>query len=120
MSELVRVAEALWRHEVADLRAARTTRDTMLFSEQSESIQQKWRGFAAAALAAARPDREGYIYGHMCRDDHLQIGHKDSEHEQCPLCRALGELERLHEKNGWQSTADVIAQLRGCEQEVKT
>jgi hypothetical protein len=60
MSELERVAEALWRHEVADLRAARATRDTMLFSEQSESIQQKWRGFAAAALAAARPDREGW------------------------------------------------------------
>jgi hypothetical protein len=24
----------------------------------------------------------------MCRDDHVQIGHNDSEHEMCPLCRA--------------------------------
>jgi hypothetical protein len=28
----------------------------------------------------------------MCRDEHLQIGHSDSEHEMCPLCRAIAEL----------------------------
>ncbi len=27
-------------------------------------------------------------YAHMCRDGHQQIGHNDSEHERCPLCRA--------------------------------
>jgi hypothetical protein len=40
-----------------------------------------------------------YTYAHMCRDDHLQIGHNDSEHEQCPVCRAQGWLNRLI--NNW-------------------
>jgi hypothetical protein len=31
-------------------------------------------------------------YPHMCRDGHPEIGHADSEHEQCPLCRTLAEL----------------------------
>jgi hypothetical protein len=34
-------------------------------------------------------------YAHMCRDEHIQIGHNDSEHERCPLCRAKDELESL-------------------------
>lgn len=33
-------------------------------------------------------------YAHMCRDGHVQIGHNDSEHEQCPLCRAQAALVR--------------------------
>lgn len=32
-------------------------------------------------------------YPHMCRSDHVEIGHRDGEHEQCPLCRAIGALE---------------------------
>lgn len=32
-------------------------------------------------------------YPHMCQDGHPQIGHSDSEHEQCPLCRALSDVE---------------------------
>lgn len=36
-----------------------------------------------------------YSYPHMCRDDHIQIGHKDSEHEMCPLCRTLAFLRIL-------------------------
>jgi hypothetical protein len=32
---------------------------------------------------------------HMCRDGHAEIHHADSEHEQCPLCRAMGMLETL-------------------------
>ena len=28
-------------------------------------------------------------YPHMCRDEHIEIGHADSgDHERCPLCRA--------------------------------
>lgn len=37
-------------------------------------------------------------YAHMCRDDHQEIGHNDSEHEQCPLCRAHGEIVAAWEK----------------------
>lgn len=36
-----------------------------------------------------------YSYPHMCRDDHIQIGHSDSEHEMCPLCRTLFFLKVL-------------------------
>ena len=28
-------------------------------------------------------------YPHMCRDGHIEIGHADSEHERCPLCRVI-------------------------------
>jgi len=28
-------------------------------------------------------------YPHMCRDGHVEIGHSDSEHEMCPMCRVL-------------------------------
>lgn len=37
-------------------------------------------------------------YPHMCRDEHQEIGHSDSEHERCPLCRAIdraSEAERV-------------------------
>lgn len=34
-------------------------------------------------------------YPHMCRMDHIEIGHRDSEHEQCPLCRAIGAITHL-------------------------
>lgn len=34
-------------------------------------------------------------YPHMCRMDHIEIGHKDSEREQCPLCRVVHALEHL-------------------------
>jgi hypothetical protein len=34
---------------------------------------------------------------HMCRDDHIQIWHNDGEHEQCPLCLANYEIERLND-----------------------
>lgn len=37
-------------------------------------------------------------YAHMCRDDHVEIGHNDSEHEQCPLCRALAMLAQREEE----------------------
>lgn len=32
-------------------------------------------------------------YAHMCCDEHVQIGHDDSDHERCPLCRAIGALQ---------------------------
>lgn len=38
-----------------------------------------------------------YTYAHMCRDGHQQIGHNDSEHEQCPLCRAIAVADDLRE-----------------------
>ncbi len=30
-------------------------------------------------------------YARMCRDGHEEIGHNDSEHEMCPLCRAIAD-----------------------------
>ena len=37
-------------------------------------------------------------YAHMCRSDHVEIGHNDSEHELCPLCRMQNERDALAEK----------------------
>lgn len=35
-------------------------------------------------------------YSHMCRDQHIEIGHNDSgEDERCPLCRAIDALEQI-------------------------
>lgn len=35
-------------------------------------------------------------YPHMCRDQHIEIGHADSsDDERCPLCRALDGLEQI-------------------------
>lgn len=37
-----------------------------------------------------------FSYAHMCRDQHIQIGHSDSGgDERCPLCRALDALEQI-------------------------
>jgi hypothetical protein len=36
-------------------------------------------------------------YPHMCRDQHEQIGHSDSEQELCPVCRALALTRQLAE-----------------------
>lgn len=40
-------------------------------------------------------------YAHMCRIDHEQIGHNDSEHEECPLCRALNRVRDLEAAVRW-------------------
>jgi len=33
-------------------------------------------------------------YPHMCRDGHVEIGHRDSDvSERCPLCRAYDALD---------------------------
>jgi hypothetical protein len=31
----------------------------------------------------------------MCRDEHEQIGHGNSENEMCPLCIALADLAKM-------------------------
>lgn len=37
----------------------------------------------------------GNVFPHMCRDGHVEIGHRDSESELCPLCREIGRAESL-------------------------
>lgn len=37
-------------------------------------------------------------YPHMCQDEHIQIGHADSEHEMCPLCREIAKSEVLRDE----------------------
>lgn len=48
-------------------------------------------------------------YPHMCRDGHTEIGHSDSEHERCPLCRAQDLL--LH-YGGHKSNCRLMTALR--------
>src|SRR3990167_10743118 len=40
-------------------------------------------------------------YPHMCRDGHKEIGHRDSEQEQCPLCRIKAERDELLKVMRW-------------------
>lgn len=37
-----------------------------------------------------------FAYAHMCRDQHVQIGHDYSGNdERCPLCQAIDALEQI-------------------------
>jgi len=47
----------------------------------------------------------GHSYAHMCRDEHIEIGHNDSEHELCPLCRAINERDTAFQR-GQQAMAE--------------
>jgi hypothetical protein len=59
----------------------------------------------AALIAAEIADAvkealdKAFRYSHMCRDEHVQIGHNDSEHERCPLCIAIAEKEKAVEED---------------------
>lgn len=86
----------------------------------------------ASEIEAERKHRKAtntpaYPYAHMCRDGHVMIGHNDSEHEQCPLCRARDTVraEMLTDEN-LMAAAKAICQhdndlplcdevtMRGC------
>lgn len=56
-------------------------------------IRERTRAEAAEAEVAELKKR----YPHMCRDEHQQIGHADSSHEMCPLCRANSQLSTLQQ-----------------------
>ena len=59
---------------------------------QLDAIEQGLDKLLQSHAALEQEVRTGmnmYRYAHMCRDGHQQIGHNDSEHEMCPLCRAL-------------------------------
>ena len=40
----------------------------------------------------------GNIYPHMCRMDHEEIGHSDSNNERCPVCRRDDALTAAHSR----------------------
>ncbi len=50
-------------------------------------------------LEKAFKERDKWMnhYPHMCRIDHVEIGHMDSENEQCPLCAALEQVKVARE-----------------------
>ncbi len=69
----------------------------------------------------ADPQHGFFTYAHMCRDEHEQIGHNDSEHEMCPLCRVKAErdelaaklakvIEALHLEQQLPSSTELLAQ----------
>jgi hypothetical protein len=53
----------------------------------------------AAALAAERQASVQASYPHMCRDGHAEIGHRDGEHEMCPLCREIAAREQAEREH---------------------
>lgn len=56
-------------------------------------------------------------YPHMCRDEHIEIGHADSgDDERCPLCRAKDHIEVLKEAIAWVRTVHPRKDRHGnCE-----
>jgi hypothetical protein len=36
-------------------------------------------------------------FPHMCKMDHIEIGHRDSSREDCPLCRLSGVVDAARE-----------------------
>lgn len=61
-------------------------RSTVANTEALESL---------TALRKQIAEMERKQYAHMCRDGHQQIGHNDSEHERCPLCRVMDERDEV-------------------------
>lgn len=62
---------------------------------QPRKAGQSHRGWKDAARKRRLPVAS---YAHMCRDGHIQIGHNDSEHEECPYCRLLNLLDRVEDE----------------------
>lgn len=63
------------------------------------------------------------VPAHMCRMDHEEIWHNDSENERCPLCRALDELRSLKgdeedKAEGLHDFAAVVAEVLDRHDEV--
>jgi len=78
-----------WRAEIADIR-----RRHVSYSEASEI-----RDALIDALAARLQEVEGgWRYPHMCRDEHKEIGHADSESEMCPVCTAIADRDAAREE----------------------
>jgi hypothetical protein len=90
-----------------------------------------------AARTKERDELKWNSYPHMCRDEHPQIGHSDSEHEMCPLCRAIAERNGLaalvltlnalacyDKRHSWASLCDeqrtAISQLADSVQQAAT
>ena len=65
-----------------------------------------------APLIAAAEER-GRKYSHMCRDGHEEIGHNDSEHELCPLCRALNDIAAA-ERRAYERVIAVCKEKGVC------
>lgn len=58
-------------------------------------------------LQAELKTAQDKYYPHMCRDEHVEIGHRDSDNELCPMCRVTYERD------------DLRAQLQTAEQREK-
>lgn len=96
--------------------AGRYDRLLSLISILHDSAEKSREGFEAQLVQRLNAiEREMHLingtlginyYPHMCRDGHQQIGHSDSEHEMCPLCREIAKnraqskrkRERKHRK----------------------
>ena len=65
-------------------------------AELETNVQSQW-DFIAAKTAELERVRAN-SYPNMCRMDHAQIGHGDSEREQCPLCIVINERDVANER----------------------
>ena len=56
-------------------------------------------------------DRLQKAYPHFCQDGHPPIGHSDSEHEMCPLCRVVAIATRMATDRTYER-GDAVEHLR--------
>lgn len=65
----------------------------------TETSERNLMQAAADEIKRLRAEKKP-TYAHMCRDGHVEVGHNDSGHEQCPLCRAQATLMAIADKDG--------------------
>lgn len=51
-------------------------------------------------------------YPHMCRMDHIEIGHRDSSEERCPMCRMRDEYESQLDRYRWRRVEEEMPEER--------
>jgi ribosomal protein L37AE/L43A len=79
----------------------------------------RWMGdvddlrFLLAHVETLEREQERMTYAHMCRDEHEQIGHNDSENERCPVCRERDRAERAEQARDAAHAA--LREVRGPE-----
>ncbi len=77
-----------------------TDRDKLISTLRQKLRTKHGNPYGVFKAAEAVVNAGNAIYPHMCRMDHVEIGHSDNSSEMCPLCRAIAEVHRSQDKYG--------------------
>jgi len=84
-------------------KANKELRDLIHDNEKQREKQEALMAEVARLQASYDTEvREWNSYAHMCQNDHVRIGHSDSDYEpeelSCPVCRERNRREALEER----------------------